>query len=66
MFEDDESGENIWWNEEVVDLNLDSDPENPKCFFMYDEEKERQEKKEYYLEPLDHCVSLDLDVETSD
>ena len=56
MFEDDESGENIWWNEEVVDLNLDSDPENPKCFFMYDEEKERQEKKEYYLEPLGHCV----------
>ena len=29
MFEDDETGENIWWNAEVVDLDPDSDPENP-------------------------------------
>ena len=29
MFKDDETGENIWWNAEVVDLDPDSDPENP-------------------------------------
>ena len=57
MFEDDESGENIWCNAEVLDLNLDSDPENPKFIFHDDEEKERQEKKEYYLERLDHCLN---------
>ena len=76
MFEDDETGESIWWNAEVVDLDPDSDPENPKFFVMYDEngeaEEGQQEKQEYYLEPLlgdylDHCVqivSLDLDVQT--
>ena len=76
MFEDDETGENIWWNAEVVDLDPDSDPENPKFFVLYDEngeaEEGQQEKQEYYLEPLlgdylDHCVqivSLDLDVQT--
>ena len=76
MFEDNETGENIWWNAEVVDLNPDVNPKNPKFFVMYDENKEaeeqQQEKQEYYLEPplgdyLDHCVqivSLDLDVET--
>ena len=37
MFEDDETGENIWWNAEVVDLDPDSDPENSKFFVMYDE-----------------------------
>ena len=76
MFEDDETGENIWWNAEVVDLDPDSDPENPKFFVLYDEngeaEEGQQEKQEHYLEPLlgdhlDHCVqiiSLDLDVQT--
>ena len=78
MFEDVETGENIWWNAEVVDLDPDSDPENPKFFVMYDENGEAEEgqleKQEYYLEPLlgdylDHCVqiaSLDLDVETDE
>ena len=78
MFENDETGENIWWNAEVVGLNPDSDPENPKFIVMYDEngeaEEGQQEKQEYYLGPLlgdslDHCakiVSLDLDVETSE
>lgn len=37
VFEDDKTGENIWWNAEVVDLNPDSDPENPKFFVMYDD-----------------------------
>ena len=78
MFEDDESGENLWWNAEVVDLDPDSDPENPNFFVMYDEngeaEEGQQEKQEYYLEPLlgdylHHCVqivSLDLHGETSE
>ena len=65
MFEDDETGDNLWWNAKVVDLDPDSDPENPNFFVMYDEngeaEEGQQEKQEYYLEPLlgdylDHCV----------
>ena len=78
MFENDETGENIWWNAEIVGLNPDSDPENPKFIVMYDEngeaEEGQQEKQEYYLGPLlgdslDHCakiVSLDLDAETGE
>ena len=78
MFENDETGENIWWNAEIVGLNPDSDPENPKFIVMYDEngeaEEGQQEKQDYYLEPLlrdylDHfvqIVSLDLDVETGE
>ena len=78
MFEGDETGENIWWNAERVDPDLDSDPENPEVFVMYDEngeaEEGQQEKQEYYLEPLlgdylHHCVqivSLDLHGETSE
>ena len=78
MFEGDETGENIWWNAERVDPDLDSDPENPEVFVMYDEngeaEEGQQEKQEYYLEPLlgdylDHYVqifSLHLDFETGE
>ena len=77
MFEDGETGENIWWNAKVVDLDPDSYPENPKIFVIYDENEEaegQQAKQEYYLEPLFgdylvHCVqivSLDLDIETGE
>ena len=38
----DKTGENIWWNAEVVDLDPDSDPENPKFFVMYDDNGEAE------------------------
>ena len=42
VFEDDKTGENVWWNAEVVDLDHDSDPENPKSFVMYDDNGEAE------------------------
>ena len=35
LLKDDETGEDIWWDAEVVDIDLESKKENPVIFIMY-------------------------------
>ena len=74
LFYDNDTEENIWWNAEIVDLDVTSeDKSNPNYFIWYEDcgtmDEENLEGQEYYLEPLlndyiNNCVqvlSLDLD-----
>ena len=35
LLEDDETGKDIWWDAEVVDIDLESEKEDPVFFIMY-------------------------------
>ena len=35
LLKDDETGEDIWWDAEVVDIDLESEKEDPVFFIMY-------------------------------
>ena len=74
LFYDNDTEENVWWDAEVVDIDVTSeDKNNPNYFIWYEDcgtmDEENLEEQEYYLEPLlndylNHCVqvlSLDLD-----
>ena len=74
LFYDNDTEENVWWDAEVVDLDITSeDKSNPNYFIWYEDcgtmDEENLEGQEYYLEPLlndylNNCVqvlSLDLD-----
>ena len=74
LFYDNDTEENVWWDAEVVDIDVTSeDKNNPNYFIWYEDcgtmDEENLEGQEYYLEPLlndylNHCVqvlSLDLD-----
>ena len=74
LFYDNDTEENVWWDAEVVDVDVTSeDKNNPNYFIWYEDcgtmDEENLEEQEYYLEPLlndylNHCVqvlSLDLD-----
>ena len=47
LLKDDETGEDIWWDAEVVDIDLESEKENPVFFIMY-----HTDETEYDLDEL--------------
>ena len=74
FFYDNDTEENVWWDAEVVDIDVTSDDKNNPNYLIWYEDcgtmnEENMEGQEYYLEPLlndylNHCVkmlSLDLD-----
>ena len=74
LFYDNDTEENVWWDAEVVDIDVTSDDKNNPNYLIWYEDcgtmnEENMEGQEYYLEPLlndylNHCVkmlSLDLD-----
>ena len=53
----DDTEENVWWDAEVVDLDITSeDKSNPNYFIWYEDcgtiDEENLEGQKYYLEPL--------------
>ena len=47
LLKDDETGEDIWWDAEVVEIDLESEKENPVFFIMY-----HTDETEYDLDEL--------------
>ena len=55
MYTDQDSGEDVWWRAQVVDIDIDSEnKENPDFFILYEEDDVDNEEKdpENFLEPL--------------
>ena len=59
MYEDSKSKENIWWDAEVVDVDMDSaDMDNPDFFIIYKDSSDdiidfsKIKDSDYFLEPL--------------
>ena len=55
LYTDNESGEDTWWNAEVVDIDPESEDKiNPDFFIMYEESGDCDtgtlERQEYYLD----------------